>query len=64
MKKKKVWGVMILFLLSYYGVLFTAHAAGHQIKWGEVKEGVYSPLHPYTLLWSGDVLESGGFNLT
>ena len=34
------------------------------LYWGEVQSGVYRELHPYTLNWSGDVLEKGGINLT
>ncbi|WP_159882032.1 copper amine oxidase N-terminal domain-containing protein [Paenibacillus puerhi] len=32
--------------------------------WGETKTGVYQPLHPNTLNWSGNVLDKGGLNLT
>lgn len=35
-----------------------------QIAWGEIKQGVYDNLQPYTLLWSGNVLERGGLNLS
>lgn len=64
MFKRNVFAVVLAFVLAFQGLLFPADAAAKKIKWGEVKEGVYSPLHPFTLLWSGDVLQSGGLNLT
>src|SRR5690606_295380 len=34
------------------------------LYWGEEQSAEYSPLHPYTLNWSGDVLDRGGLNLS
>lgn len=65
MIKKGFWiGVLALLLvLQMFMIAVPVNAAG-KIQWGEVKKGVYDPLHPYTLVWSGDVLESGGLNLS
>jgi hypothetical protein len=64
MLRRNVCAVVLAFVLVFQGLIFPADAAAKKIEWGEVKEGVYSPLNPFTLLWSGDVLESGGLNLT
>jgi hypothetical protein len=45
----------------------SAHAAGESgetITWSPVKSGAYDPLHPYTLNWSGNVLDRGGLSMT
>jgi hypothetical protein len=38
-------------------------AASDVIQWGEEEGVIYDRIHPYTLNWSGDVLDRGGLNL-
>lgn len=46
-------------------LFFAASAeASEKITWGNAQQGTYDKLHPYTLNWSGDVLEKGGLNLS
>ncbi|GGG05615.1 copper amine oxidase N-terminal domain-containing protein [Paenibacillus abyssi] len=55
---------MLLLCLAVSGLApGTAQAAG-TIYWTEEQSAVYSPMHPYTLNWSGDVLDRGGLNLS
>ncbi|GAX91151.1 copper amine oxidase N-terminal domain-containing protein [Effusibacillus lacus] len=64
MVRKKFWAAMLALAMVFSMILLPAPAkAAEQIQWGEVQKGVYDPLHPYTLLWSGDVLSQGGLNL-
>ncbi len=42
---------------------FGSVQAADTITWGDKQSGVYDKLHPYTLNWSGDVLDRGGLNL-
>lgn len=46
------------------GAVQAAGADGETIRWSQVKSGTYAPLHPYTLNWSGDVLDKGGLSLS
>lgn len=46
-------------------LLFASSAmASDDIRWSEVQKGTYSELHPYTLNWTGNVLDKGGLNLS
>jgi len=41
----------------------TAEAASDVIYWGDEERVVYDRIHPYTLNWTGNVLDRGGLNL-
>jgi hypothetical protein len=56
--------VAVILAAGLIGVPQVQAAGGEMIRWGEVKTGSYSPLHPYSLNWSGDVLDRGGISLT
>ncbi len=66
LKAKKLWIMLLIFCLviSYAMVVApeTADAAA-KIKWSKVYKGSYNSLSPYTLNWTGNVLDRGGFSL-
>lgn len=55
---------LLVFMLIVQPFFATVVSASGNITWGEVQKGVYDQLHPYTLNWSGDVLDKGGLNLS
>lgn len=59
--KKNWFSCMILLVFSLILSFPTSSSAS---GFDQVKEGSYTPLSPYTLNWSGDVLVNGGMNLT
>jgi len=64
---KKTLALLIasLLLISLLPGLGSGTArAGDTIYWGEEHSAVYDQIHPYTLNWTGDVLDRGGLNLT
>ncbi|CAM4166782.1 copper amine oxidase N-terminal domain-containing protein [Paenibacillus alkaliterrae] len=64
MKNKIAAMLTILMLcLAVSGLAPGAAQAASTIKWGEEKSGVYNQIHPYTLNWTGNVLDRGGLNL-
>lgn len=65
MKRSGFITVLVAALFFIQTVLPTAniHAEDSLIYWSEEEEGVYDPLHPFILLWSGNVLESGGYDI-
>ena len=65
----KVFTLLLSFLVATLLLPFPtqpiqAEAGNGALQWGEVKTGIYQPLHPYTLNWSGNVLDRGGFVLS
>lgn len=55
----------LLFIVLILSAIFTQHAYANGLThFSETAKGTYQPLHPYTLNWSGDVLDRGGWNLT
>ncbi|HZG84852.1 copper amine oxidase N-terminal domain-containing protein [Paenibacillus sp.] len=56
--------VVATLLLPFSSQPIQAEAGSGALQWGEVKTGIYQPLHPYTLNWSGNVLDRGGFALS
>lgn len=67
MKTKKTWMFMLSFCLIFMfsGVLMPGSAdAAAKIQWSDVQQGRYSSLSPFTLNWTGDVLDRGGYNLS
>ncbi|MCI1114021.1 hypothetical protein MOQ26_23705, partial [Stenotrophomonas maltophilia] len=62
--------VFLAVLMLVMGIAFLLPPMNHanaqtngEITWGKVMTGVYNDLHPYTLNWSGNVLDKGGLNL-
>ncbi|MFD0959294.1 copper amine oxidase N-terminal domain-containing protein [Paenibacillus chungangensis] len=66
MKKSMLYMTALLaFILLCLSNVLQAQASNKgYIYWGEVQTGEYRPLHPYTLNWSGDVLDKGGLQLS
>jgi hypothetical protein len=64
---KKTWIVFWTIVLAVFSLQLSSvsvkAADDGYLYWGPVKTGVYTQLHPYTLNWSGDVLDKGGLNL-
>lgn len=58
--KKKWLSSLITFIFI---LLFTAPSLSSAESFEQVKQGMYKPLSPYVLNWSGDVLVNGGLNL-
>lgn len=64
--KKWMISLTMLFLVSFMlpsNAFYGSAAAADMITWGEKQSAVYDKLHPYTLNWSGNVLNQGGLNL-
>ncbi len=62
--KKLSAGKWLLAVALTVQLFFAASAsAAATITWGEEQEVIYDKLHPFTLNWSGDVLDRGGLNL-
>ncbi|WP_075983178.1 RCC1 domain-containing protein [Bacillus massilinigeriensis] len=55
--------VAALFLIQTVLPSANIQAEDNTIYWSEEEEALYQPLHPFVLLWSGDVLESGGYDI-
>ena len=62
MKKIKLLLMSIILLLTLLNIQVYSDE-NMTITWSEVKTFTYSPLHPFTLNWSGNVLDRGGVNL-
>jgi hypothetical protein len=60
-------GIKLVLAILLLGLTLAAnpiHASQDGYRyWGEVYSGEYRPLHPYTLNWTGDVLDRGGMDL-
>jgi len=63
LKKRLTGWALAIMLVAQFLVVFPA-AASDRIIWSEAKTGTYDPIHPYTLNWTGDVLDRGGLNLS
>lgn len=63
---KRIALLLLTVLLSFAtaGSVYAASQSGEKIRWSQIKTGVYDPLHPHTLNWSGDVLDKGGWSLS
>jgi len=60
-KKGVSWVLAMMMILQ----LFFAYPAqaSEKITWGEVRQGVYENLHPFTLHWSGNIMQDGSLSL-
>ncbi|MFC3770504.1 copper amine oxidase N-terminal domain-containing protein [Paenibacillus sp. GCM10012303] len=65
MKRKRLVGAicaLCLISMLWCGAV-SANQAGERVHWSAAKTFIYEGLHPYTLNWSGDVLDRGGLSL-
>lgn len=56
--------LLVLLVFPGLGAKTAAAAATDLISWGEEQAAVYNKIHPYTLNWTGNVLDKGGLNLS
>ncbi|MCP1143723.1 fibronectin type III domain-containing protein [Lysinibacillus endophyticus] len=61
--KKVIYPLFALVVLLQLVISPLSANAAEQVYFTEPKEGVYNPLHPNTLNWTGNVLVDGGYNL-
>ncbi|RKN64445.1 copper amine oxidase N-terminal domain-containing protein [Paenibacillus ginsengarvi] len=64
---KKLFMLVCTMLVSAVlstGAVYAADTGTGQVHWSAAKAFTYTPLHPFTLNWSGDVLDRGGLSLT
>lgn len=64
MKKITAFFLSIAMAISLFSGNIFASDTREIIRWSEPETVVYNDLHPYTLNWSGDVLDRGGLNLS
>lgn len=60
---QRVLAILIISIACLHYPPNDVFANENPIEWSQSKEDVYSPLHPYVLNWSGDILQDGGMDL-